>query len=407
MDRVVMYVDMDAYFASVEQASRPHLRGRPVAVVGSGKRTVIVASSYEAKRLGVKTGMTRGEAARKLPSLVFVEGRNDKYVDTCVRIHEILLRYTPEVEICSIDEFFADLTGSLLLFSSPADVALAVKREIGEQFGITCSVGIAPNKLVAKIAGERGKPDGLVVVGREETERFMEDLPVESIPGIGRKTGVALKTLGITVCRELRDFPVSILRRRFGIWGDYLSIMARGIDPFRAQVPGDLPKSIGHSMTFEKDIGDRMMIRARLLELSEMVARRLRKEKVVAKGFSLTWRYPDFTTFTKRITLPFYTPGGRIIYETVTALIDSVRLKDAVRLLGVSAFNVRRFTASPPLIEGFDREERLWKAVDDVNDTLGEHSLYPATTLLCARHHWVISPAYRPGKYQYPITKHQ
>ncbi len=404
MDRVVMYIDMDAYFASVEQASRPYLRGKPVAVVGSGKRTVIVASSYEAKRFGIKTGMTKGEAIRKLPSLVFVEGRNNKYVDTCVRIHEILLRYTPEVEICSIDEFFADLTGSLLLFPSPADVAVAVKREIGEQFGITCSVGIAPNKLVAKIAGELGKPDGLVAVEKDDVERFMEGLPVESIPGIGRKMGAALKALGITLCRELRDFPVSVLRRRFGIWGDYLSFMARGIDPFRAQDPGGLPKSIGHSMTFEKNIGDRMMIRARLLELSEMVARRLRKEKVVAKGFSLTLRYPDFTTFTKRITLPFYAPGGRMIYETVTALLDSVRLKDAVRLLGVSAFNVRRFAANPSLFGGLDREERLWRAVDDVNDAFGECSLHPATTLLCARRHWVISPAYRPHK-SYPYRR--
>jgi DNA polymerase-4 len=404
MDRVVMYIDMDAYFASVEQASRPYLRGKPVAVVGSGKRTVIVASSYEAKRLGIKTGMTRGEAIRKLPSLVFVEGRNNKYVDTCVRIHEILLRYTPEVEICSIDEFFADLTGSLLLFPSPADIAAAVKREIGERFGITCSVGIAPNKLVAKIAGEFGKPDGLVAVEKDDVERFMEGLPVESIPGIGRKMKAALNALGIRTCGELRDFPVSVLRRRFGIWGDYLSFMARGTDPFRARDQGGLPRSIGHSMTFEKNIGDRVVIRARLLELSGMVARRLRKEKIVAKGFSLTLRYPDFTTLTKRITLPFYTPNGRIIYETVTALLDSFRLKDAVRLLGVSAFNVRRFAANPSLFGGLDREERLWKAVDDVNDAFGECSLRPATTLLCVRHHWVISPAYRPGK-AYPYRR--
>ncbi|HOE17002.1 MAG TPA: DNA polymerase IV [Syntrophorhabdaceae bacterium] len=404
MDRVVMYVDMDAYFASVEQASRPYLRGRPVAVVGSGKRAVIVASSYEAKRFGIKTGMTRGEAEKKLPSLVFVEGRNDKYVDTCVRIREILLRYTPEVEICSIDEFFADLTGSLLLFPSPADIAAAIKREIGERFGITCSVGIAPNKLVAKIAGELGKPDGLVSVEKDDVERFMEGLPVESIPGIGKKTGEALKALGITICRELMDFPVSVLRRRFGIRGDYLSFMARGIDPFRTQDQGGLPGSIGHSMTFEKNIGDRRMIRARLLELSGMVARRLRKEKVAAKGFSLTLRYPDFTTFTKRTTLPFYTVSGRIIYETVTALLDSFRLKDAVRLLGVSAFNIRRCAENPSLFGGLDREERLWRAVDDVNDAFGEFSLHPATALLCSRRHWVISPAYRPGKV-YPYRR--
>jgi DNA polymerase IV len=152
MDRVAMYIDMDAYFASVEQASRPYLHDRPMAVVGSGKRTIIVALSYEAKRLGIKTGMTKTEALEILSSFVFVEGRNNKYVDTCVRVHEILLKYTPDVEICSIDEFFVDFAHSLALFPSILDVAGAIKEEIRANFGVTCSVGIGPNRLIAKMA---------------------------------------------------------------------------------------------------------------------------------------------------------------------------------------------------------------------------------------------------------------
>ncbi len=401
---MVMYIDMDAYFASVEQASRPYLRGKPIAVVGSGKRTVIVASSYEAKRLGVKTGMTKTEALKILPSLIFVEGRNNKYVDTCVRVHKIILKYTPDVEICSIDEFFADFTRSLSLFSSLPDVAAAIKGEIQDTFGITCSVGIGPNKLIAKMAGESGKPDGLVVVKKDEVLKFMENLPVEDMPGISRKMKESLHGLGVKTCSDLACFPVGILRSRFGIWGDYLSFMARGMEPFTGGRSRDISRSIGHSMTLEKDTGDRTMIRARILELAEMVAMRLRREKMEARGFSLTWRYPDFSTFTKRTTVPFYTQYGKAIWNIVVQLMDAARLKDAVRLLGVTAFHLKQKLPATPLLGGFDRTQRLHEAMDRINDIFGEYSILRATLLLCSQHHWVISPAFRPHK-SYPYRK--
>jgi DNA polymerase IV len=404
MDRVAMYIDMDAYFASVEQASRPHLRGRPMAVVGSGKRTVIVASSYEAKRLGIKTGMTKTEALKILPSLVFVEGRNNKYVDTCVRVHEILLKYTPDVEICSIDEFFVDFTHSLVLFPSILDAAGAIKEEIRANSGITCSVGIGPNRLIAKMAGESGKPNGLVMIKKDEVQRFMEDLPVENIPGIGRKMKEGLHGLGIKTCGELSYFSAGILRRRFGIWGDYLSLMARGMEPFSAGSSRDIPRSVGHSITLEQNTGDRTLIRARMLELAEMVAMRLRREKVEARGFSITWRYPDFSTFTKRTTAPFYTQDGKTIWNIVGTLMDSVRLRDTIRLLGVTAFHLKRRIPATPLLGGLDKTQKLHEAVDRINDIFGEYSILRATLLLCTQHHWVISPAYRPHKY-YPYRR--
>jgi DNA polymerase-4 len=404
MDKVIMYIDMDAFFASVEQASRPKLCGKPVAVAGRNRRTVVVASSYEAKRLGIKTGMTKGEARRILPSLTIVEGKNEKYVDTCVKINEILLRYTPEVEIHSIDESFIDLTGSFPLFSSPIRVARAIKGEIRDSFGITCSVGIGPNRLVAKMAGESGKPDGLVMVKRKDVKEFMKELPVESIPGVGKRIGMALKNLKVKSCGELRDFPVSILRRRFGIWGDYLSFMAQGIEPPKDECPGKLPASIGHSMTLEQDIGDRVAIKAHILELSEMVTRRLRKEGVAARGFSLTWRYPDFTTYTKRVSIPFHTQDSKMVYQVIGKLMDCIKLKDRLRLLGVTAFNIQKSMAISSLIEKDDRREKLYKAMDSINDAFGEHSIHRATLLLCKKHHWVISPAYRPYK-SYPYKQ--
>jgi len=404
MDKTVLYIDMDAYFASVEQASRPHLKGKPVAVAGSGKRTVIVASSYEAKRLGIKTGMTKREARAILPSLVIVEGRNSKYVDTCARVHGILLRYTPDVVVHSIDEFYMDLTRSLDLFPSPVAVAREIKEEIARRFAITCSVGVGTTRLIAKMAGESGKPDGLVVVGKEDVPGFLEDLPVEDIPGIGRKMKLALNGLGIMTCGGLSRYPVGVLRRRFGIWGDYLSLIARGLEPFPAGVSRDVPRSIGHSMTYEKNIGDRAMIGARILELAEMVAARLRREKVAAKGISLTWRYPDFTTCTKRVTIGFFTQDGSTIYGAAAGLMDSVRLKDAVRLLGVTAYNLMPVVPATPLIEGLDRVQRLWGAMDRINNAFGEYTIHRATILLCAKHHWVISPAFKPHK-SYPYRK--
>ncbi|MCX5799359.1 MAG: DNA polymerase IV [Proteobacteria bacterium] len=398
MDKTIMYIDADAFFASVEQASRPNLRGKPVAVAGRNRRTVVVASSYEAKRLGIKTGMTKGEAKRTLPSLIIVEGNNEKYVDTCVRINEILLKYTPEVEIYSIDESFMDITGSFPFFPSPAGIAHAIKKEIKDTFGITCSIGIGPNRLIAKIAGESGKPDGLVMVKKEETRGFMKELPVGAIPGIGKRMGVALKDLGVITCGELLDFPVSVLRRRFGIWGDYVSLMAQGIEPSGDKHSGRPSISIGHSMTFEEDIGDRAAIKSYILELSEMVGRRLRKEGMTARGFSLTWRYPDFTTYTKRCSIPFHTQDGKMIYQVTGTLMDSIRLKDRIRLLGVTTFNLQKSMAISPLIEESDKGERLYKAMDTINDIFGEHSIHRATLLLCRKHHWVISPAYRPYK---------
>lgn len=403
MDKTVLYIDMDAYFASVEQASRPHLKGKPIAVAGSGKRTVIVASSYEAKRFGIRTGMTKGEALAILPSLVIVEGRNSKYVDTCARVHEILLRYTPDVVIHSIDEFYMDITRCLDLFPSPVAVASEIKEEIARRFSITCSVGVGTTRLIAKMAGESGKPDGLVVVKKKDVPGFLEDLPVEDIPGIGRKMKLALNALGITTCGGLSRYPVSVLRRRFGIWGDYLSLISRGLEPFPAGGSG-APRSIGHSMTYEKNIGDKAMITARILELAEMVAARLRREKMTAKGICLIWRYPDFTTCAKRVTIRFFTQDGRVIYDAAAGLMDSVRLKDAVRLLGVTVYNLRPVSPATPLIDGFDRAQRLWGAMDRINDTFGEYTIHRATILMCAKHHWVISPAFNPHK-SYPYRK--
>ena len=218
-ERAIMHIDMDAFFASVEQRCNPRLRGRAIAVTGSAKRTVVTTASYEARRYGVKTGMNRYEAARVCPGLIFVVGNNRKYIDTSIRILDILKDFSPKIEPYSIDEEFVEMTGSGLLFGSPRDTARVIKERIMRELGLTCSVGIAPNKLLAKLASHMEKPDGLVVIGGDDIPGILEKLPVGEVWGIGRRLTAHLKEMGVERCGQLGRYPVSRLRRRFGIIG--------------------------------------------------------------------------------------------------------------------------------------------------------------------------------------------
>src|SRR5512136_1006250 len=227
--RTIMHIDMNAFFASVEQQCNPHLRGKPIAVIGSAKRTVITTSSYEARAYGVKTGMNVYEAKQRCPHLILVIGDNRKYTWTSSQIIKIFKEFTPQVEVFSIDEAFLDVTGSLRLFGSAERIAYLIKAGIRHQFGITCSIGIAPNKLLAKLASDMQKPDGLTVIRPEEVSRILETVPVKDLCGVGRKTARQLALYGITSCGDLGRFPVGVLRQRFGVIGERLQQMGRGL----------------------------------------------------------------------------------------------------------------------------------------------------------------------------------
>ncbi len=229
-DRIIMHVDMNAFFASVEQQMNPALRGKPVAVVGSSKRTIVTTCSYEARAFGVKTGMALWEAKRCCPDLILVVGKNREYTRISSRIMAMMYDYTPLVETFSIDEGFLDLSGSLSLFGSGENIAHLLKAQIREELGLTCSIGIAPNKLLAKLASEMQKPDGLTVITAAQVPMIMERTPIGDLCGIGRKTEKSLTMLGIHSCGDLGRFPVKILRQKFGIVGDHLHRMGQGID---------------------------------------------------------------------------------------------------------------------------------------------------------------------------------
>ncbi|MCK5236594.1 MAG: DNA polymerase IV, partial [Deltaproteobacteria bacterium] len=291
-ERIIMHVDMDAFFASVEQKCDPTLRGKAIAVIGSDKRTVVTTSSYEARARGVRTGMNKYEAKRVCPELILVVGDNKKYMHASTKVFEILKRTTPLVEPCSIDEGFIDVTGQHSM-GSKRDIADYIRGAVEDEIGITCSVGVAPNKLLAKLASGMQKPNGVTIIESSDIKDVIESLPVKKLCGIGSRMETHLKAMGVRTCGELGNFPVSALRRRFGITGERLSLMGQGIDvlPVVPISKDDAVKSIGHSRTLPKDVRDPEAIRRYLLKLTEMVCRRARRYELMGSTIAVTIRY--------------------------------------------------------------------------------------------------------------------
>ena len=402
-NRIIMHIDMNAFFASVEQQNNPALRGKPIAVIGSAKRTIITTSSYEARAYGVKTGMTVWEAKQKCPDIILVVGDNRKYTSTSAQIMRMMLQFTPLVEVFSIDEAFLDVSGSMGLFTSAERIAYLLKAQIKHHFGIHCSVGIAPNKLLAKLASDMKKPDGLTMIRPEEVSQVLERMQAKELCGIGSRTARQLALYGIKTCGELGRFPVGILRKRFGIIGERLHLMGLGIDdsPVIPMEDADEVKSVGHSMTLEKVIEERKEILKFLLQLSEMVGRRARRYNVYGKTITLSIRYSDFDTWAGRQeTLPCHINSSEDIYQAAVGILDTLVLMQPIRLLGVRLSNLRYESNQLPLFEQERKKMLLVDAMDKVNDRYGDFSVTFGSLLdnekAKDKGSHVISPAWRP-----------
>ncbi len=401
LTRVILHMDMNAFFASVEQRCNPSLRGKPIAVTGSAKRTVVTTASYEARRYGVKTGMNKFEAKRACPQLIFVIGDNRKYMDTSIRILDILKNFSPKVEACSIDEAFVDLTGTAPLLGPPETAALRIKDRVRRELGLTCSIGIAPNKLLAKLASDMKKPDGLVIIEEEEVKGLLEGLPVCELWGIGPKLTAQLGSLGIKTCGDLGDAPISVLRGRFGIIGERLKLMGQGIDssPVIPMGEEEEAKSVGHSTTLPADISDKDALRRHILKLSEMVGARARRHGLKGRKVCLTLRYPDFFTFSRQSSLAQPTNDTRAIYDAICAVFDSIRLRSSVRLIGVSISGMVKDDFQMALFEEGGKREKLLEAMDSINRHFGDLTLTWSTLLEKESKYepGVISPSWRPN----------
>ena len=304
--RTILHVDLDAFFAAVEQRDRPELRGKPVVVGGGGpnQRGVVSAASYEARTFGIHSAMPLREAGRRCPDAIFLPVDGRKYLHVSREVMAILRRYTPLVEPISIDEAFLDVTGSRELFGDGPTIARAIKDTVREEVQLTISVGVATTKLVAKIASDLEKPDGLVVVPPGDEAAFMAPLDIGRLWGVGEKTATALREYGVRTMGDLAALPMDLLERRFGKHGSTLADRARGVDADRVVGEGEAAKSVGHEHTFDVDTSDREMIERTLLAMADGVSGRLRASGVRASTVTVKIRDSSFRTITRQRTPP-------------------------------------------------------------------------------------------------------
>jgi DNA polymerase-4 len=351
--------------------------GKPAAVCGSLSRSVVTSATYEARPYGIRAGMSTQEAKRRCPQLILVEGNHSKYTETAARIFSILKEYTPLVEVASIDEAYLDVTESILLFQSPLFIAQSIKDQIREKEQLTCSIGVAPNKLLAKLGSRLKKPDGLLVIKKEDVEEVLKDLPVSRLNGIGPKLGEALNSMGIFTCGQLGKFPVSVLSKRFGVIGERLHEMGLGWDdspvlPFDEEEDA---KSISHSVTLEEDTSDPNILKKVMLQLSERVSRRMRREGFYGRRIAITVRYSDFFTFSKQKTLSKWMNSGNEIFHHAFEIFKSIPHPKPIRLLGVGVSELKKEGYQLDLFEKGHKKDNLLKAMDRVNERFGDWTL--------------------------------
>jgi len=379
--RTIVHVDMDAFYAAVEQRDRPELRGQPV-IVGArpGSRGVVSTASYEARRFGVHSAMPIGRAHRLCPQGVYLPVDHDKYAEVSRQIMAVLRELTPLVEPVSIDEAFLDVTASRRLFGDGARIGADIRRRVREAVSLTASVGVAANKFVAKVASDVGKPDGLIVVPPGEEAAFLAPLPVSRLWGVGRVTAEEMEALGLRTIGQIAGLPPGRLAPRFGAAGAAALIaLAHGRDE-RAVEPSSAPKSMGAEETFERDVADRERLRATLRAQAERVARELRADGYAAATVTLKVRFGDFSTITRaRTGEPIQ--DGLAIYRRAAALLDQLGAIRPVRLIGLSTSGLG--PADHGQLSLLDpaapRRERLARAVDRLTERFGEDAVKPAT----------------------------
>jgi len=383
--RAILHLDLDAFYASVEQLDDPSLRGRPVVVAGPSQRGVVCAASYEARRFGVRSAMPTVHARRLCPGGVFLRPRFPRYEELSERVFDVYRRFTPLVEPLSLDEAFLDVTESEALHGGGRAIALAVKRLVRDEVGLTVSAGVADVKLAAKIASDLGKPDGLVEVPAGGARAFLAPLPVGRLWGVGRVTGEALAKLGIHHIGQLAEAPEALLAGALGHGhARDLRALARGEDP-RPVVAGEPSRSVGAEETFERDVMGEEALLPRLLAQAERVARRLREVGLRGRTVTLKVKYADFELVTRRCTLPVATDDGAALFAAARAQLGRADLGRPVRLTGIS---VSGFGAGPaeqlglfdgPASAASPRRAALNAAVDEVNRRFGQDALRPAT----------------------------
>jgi DNA polymerase IV len=390
-DEPILHVDMDAFYASVEEMKDPSIRGLPVVVGGLGGRGVVTSASYPARSYGVKSAMPIVTARRLCPHAVFLPNDFDSYRRLSIQIKDIFLSFTPLVEPLSLDEAFLDVSGSVRIFGKPVEIAMKIKERVRE-LGLSCTVGVAPNKFLAKLASARGKPDGLLVVPADGVAAFLHPLPVAALWGVGPQTATVLERLGLKTVGDLARISERTLSRAVGeALGAHLTSLANGRDD-RSVIPDEPARSVGSEETFSYDLDSIEEINRELLRLSDRTAERLRAKNLCGRTVTLKVRFSNFSTVTRSKTLEAEVDTTPAIYEVARALFQKVSSeRQRIRLLGVSVSGV---SVGPPnrqlqlLAEGetgssgtHQRWDDAALAMDSIRRRFGSGAVGPATLL--------------------------
>ena len=384
MSRRIMHIDLDAFFVSVEQVANPKLKGKPVVVGGRPQgRGVVAAASYEARAFGLHSGMPLVTASRLCPQAIFIQGSFPSYRDASQKFMAILADFSPFLEPMGLDEAYLDATGFESIHGSAKQMAAKIKQRVKAELGINASIGIAGGKVVAKVASELSKPDGLLEVAAGKERSFLAPLPIARLPGIGKKTEQELKGLGINNLGKLSITPLSVLKSHFGASGEMLQRFARGIDQREVEPPA-AAKSISRETTFGKDTKDRSLLKATLRYLGERVGADLRGKGKRARCVTLKLRYADFSTITRRQTLPQSTDRDQIIFDTGARLLGRALAgeKQPVRLVGTGVAELVEAGGQLDMLDSSARrQEQLNKVIDRIRKKYGFSAIQTGRTL--------------------------
>ena len=368
---MILHIDMDAFYASVEQLDNPWLRGKCVIVGGSSNRGVVLASSYEARKFGVRSAMPIFQAKQKCPQGIFIPPRMERYRAVSKKIMAILREISPQVEVVSIDEAYLDISGGKRLFGNLENGALQIKNKIRKSLGLSCSIGVAPGRFLAKVASDIDKPDGLTIIRSNDAGPFIETLPIQKVPGVGKKTFQQMEAMGIRTLGDIKKFPEQLLLDRLGKFGRRLMDLSSGIDHCTV-TPHAPHKSVSSERTLREDTRDAQLLNKHILKQAEGVARQLRKANVKAKTITLKLKHADFKQITRSKTIDSPTQSSETIYWHASRLLTDYRLSQKIRLIGVGASGFKP-VGVPVQLDLFDRvkkSDKSWEKLDRIVESI-------------------------------------
>ena len=368
---MILHIDMDAFYASVEELDNPWLKGKCVIVGGTSNRGVVSAASYAARKFGVHSAMPIFQAKQKCPQGIFIPPRMNRYKEISKKIMALLREFTPLVEAVSIDEAYLDISDSTLLHGGPEDIALQIKHRIKDTVNLTCSIGVAPIKFLAKIASDMDKPDGLTVILPDDVPGFIDTLPIQKVPGVGKKTFRQLETMGITKLGDVNKYPEKTLLDRLGKFGKRLMELAAGND--RSQVtPYSQHKSVSSERTLSEDTRDKSLLKRYLLKQAEEVAGHLRKSGCRGKTITIKLKHSDFKQVTRSITIAAPTQSSKKIFQHAASLLDDYKTPKKLRLIGVGVSNLisNEMPVQMDLFERHNERGDGWTKVDQTLENI-------------------------------------